>query len=292
MKVGKIMKKNAVIDVGSNSVRLMLVADGKVLYKDLETTRLGEGLAYSKTLLPQAIERTAAAMARFYERAKVEGAETVRAFATAAVRSAENREAFLEKVASLCPLQVEVVSGEEEVELGLLGALGNSDGGIVDIGGASTEIIVRKNGSVAFKKSVDVGVVRLKDTCGRSVEKLTEYCRAKTCDFGKIPQAGMRAIGGTATSIASIALNLKVYDPLAVTGFVLTKSALAEAVDYLARTPVEGVVSQSCVPEKRAEVLLGGAIWLYSLMDDLNIPELIVSDSDNLEGYAVSRGLQ
>ena len=101
----------------------------------------------------------------------------------------------------------------------------------------------------------------------------------------------MRAIGGTATSIASIALNLKVYDPLAVTGFVLTKSALAEAVDYLARTPVEGVVSQSCVPEKRAEVLLGGAIWLYSLMDDLNILELIVSDSDNLEGYAVSRGL-
>ena len=291
MKVGKIMKKNAVIDVGSNSVRLMLVADGKVLYKDLETTRLGEGLAYSKTLLPQAIERTAAAMARFYERAKAEGAETVRAFATAAVRSAENRETFLQKVASLCPLQVEVVSGEEEAELGLLGALGNSDGGIVDIGGASTEIIVRKNGSVAFKKSIDVGVVRLKDMCGRSVEKLTEYCRAKTCDFGKIPQAGMRAIGGTATSIASIALNLKVYDPLAVTGFVLTKSALAEAVDYLARTPVERVVSQSCVPEKRAEVLLGGAIWLYSLMDDLNIPELIVSDSDNLEGYAVSRGL-
>ncbi len=291
MKMGNIMKKNAVIDVGSNSVRLMLVADGKVLYKDLEITRLGEGLAYSKNLRAEAIERTAIAMARFYDRAKAEGAEEVRAFATAAVRSAENKAEFLAKVASLSPLQVEVVSGEAEAELGLLGALGNSDGGIIDVGGASTEIIVRKNGVVEYKKSVDVGVVRLKDSCGRDMVKLTEYAKAQTLAFGKIPRAGMRAIGGTATSIASIALKLKTYDPMAVTGFALTKSVLAEAVDYLANTPVERVVAETCVPEKRAEVLLGGAVWLYCLVEDLGITELTVSDSDNLEGYAVSRGL-
>ncbi len=285
------MRKNAVIDVGSNSVRLMLVADGKVLYKDLEITRLGEGLAHSKNLLPQAIERSAAAMARFYERAKAEGAEDVRAFATAAVRSAENREEFLAKVASLCPLRVEVVSGEAEAELGLLGALGNSDGGIIDIGGASTEIIVRKDGVVEYKKSVDVGVVRLKDLCGRSVEKLTEYSTSRFAVFGEIPRACMRAIGGTATSIASIALGLKAYDAKLVTGYVLTKNILSGVVDYLANTPVERVVKETCVPEKRAEVLLGGAIWLYVLMENLGFAELIVSDADNLEGYAVSRGL-
>ena len=63
------MKRYAVIDVGSNSVRLALVADGKVLYKALETTRLGEGLADSRRLKAEAIERTAQAVASFSSRA-------------------------------------------------------------------------------------------------------------------------------------------------------------------------------------------------------------------------------
>ena len=88
----------AVIDIGSNSVRLMFVADGKVLYKTLETTRLGEGLANSSVLKAEAIDRSAQAVVTFYSRAKKEGASPVFAFATAAVRTAENREVFLEKV--------------------------------------------------------------------------------------------------------------------------------------------------------------------------------------------------
>ena len=82
------MKKIAVIDVGSNSVRLMFVADGKILYKTLEITRLGEGLAASGELQPAAIDRSVAAVANFYARAKSDGAERICAFATAAVRSA------------------------------------------------------------------------------------------------------------------------------------------------------------------------------------------------------------
>ncbi|MFQ9738504.1 MAG: hypothetical protein ACLR06_12770 [Christensenellaceae bacterium] len=67
------MKKIAVIDIGSNSVRLMMMADGKVLYKTLDTTRLGEGLASSSLLKREAVERTAAAVAAFYARANAEG---------------------------------------------------------------------------------------------------------------------------------------------------------------------------------------------------------------------------
>ena len=78
------MKKFAVIDIGSNSVRLMLLADGNVLYKRLETTRLGEDIAKTGILKPEAITRTAAAVARFFAQAKAEGASEVVAFATAA----------------------------------------------------------------------------------------------------------------------------------------------------------------------------------------------------------------
>jgi exopolyphosphatase/guanosine-5'-triphosphate,3'-diphosphate pyrophosphatase len=107
------MKKFAVIDIGSNSVRLMFVADGKVLYKALNTTRLGEGLAEYPRLKPEALERTAQAVAEFYARAINEGAESVLSFATAAARTAENGQEFVDRVQALCGLRVEIISGEE-----------------------------------------------------------------------------------------------------------------------------------------------------------------------------------
>ena len=95
------MRKFAVIDIGSNSVRLMFVADGKVLYKRLSTTSLGEGLASSSYLKTEAIERSALAVKEFFEAAKLEGAEKVFAFATAAVRSAVNGKDFVSRVKEL-----------------------------------------------------------------------------------------------------------------------------------------------------------------------------------------------
>ncbi|MBQ2740726.1 MAG: hypothetical protein IJF39_03790 [Clostridia bacterium] len=285
------MKKIAVIDVGSNSVRLMFVADGKILYKTLEITRLGEGLAASGELQPAAIDRSAAAVANFYAQAKADGAERICAFATAAVRSAKNGQAFLSAVRSLCGLEVEVISGEEEAEIGVLGALRGADGGIIDIGGASTEIIVQKSGEILYKKSVDVGVVRLHDLCGREIERLTEYCGSAANAFSEVPQATLHAIGGTATSLASIALRLKEYDPAKITGYALTWDSLLEATEYLASAPPERVAAETCVPQKRAEVLLGGAVWLKRLLEGLRLKEVIVSDADNLEGFAIKKGL-
>ena len=84
------MNRTAVIDIGSNSVRLMLWADGKVLYKTLKTTRLGEGTAFSPCLKEDAIERTASAVAEFCMQARKDGAKNIFAYATEAVRSAEN----------------------------------------------------------------------------------------------------------------------------------------------------------------------------------------------------------
>ena len=285
------MKKNAVIDVGSNSVRLMFVADGKILYKDLQITRLGEGLAGSGILSEAAIERSASAVTSFYRRARAEGADKVCAFATAAVRSAKNGDEFVRRVRSLCGLSVDVISGEEEAEIGILGAIGNADGGIIDVGGASTEIIVRDHGSIVYKKSVDVGVVRLKDLCGRNADTLAFYTGNAVVQFGDVPAKALYAIGGTATSLASIVLKQKIYDGKAVTGLTVDRAQLCSAVEYLKAASIERITQETCVPEKRAEVLLGGAIWLYTIFDRLGLERLIVSDADNLEGYAKKHGL-
>lgn len=286
------MNKIAVIDIGSNSVRLMLVADGKVLYKALNTTRLGEGLASSPRLKSEAVARTAAAVAEFFRRAKAEGASFVCAFATAAVRTAENGSEFVSLVKESCGLEVDVISGEEEAEIGILGALGNDDGGIVDAGGASTEIIVRKGGLVLYKKSVNIGVVRLKDMCGADRNKLEEAAKVAAESYGKVPcGVPMYAIGGTATTLAAVLLEMKEYDPSRITGTVITAEKMHFLAEKLTAMSAKEIAALPGVPAKRADVLGGGAVLYCVLMDKLGFSQIVVSDSDNLEGYAKKHGL-
>ncbi len=286
------MNTFAVIDIGSNSVRLLLVAGGKTLYKRLNSTRLGEGIAQSPHLLPAAIERTANAVANFYVQAVREGAEEVFAFATAAVRTAENRQEFLDSVYSLCRLRVEVLSGEEEAEVGLLGALGNADGGVIDIGGASTEIVVKKEGKIIYKKSVDIGVVRLKDTCGGDISKMQEKAALAAQEFGELPTGiDFYGIGGTATTLAAQNLCLREYASDKITGATITLQELQGLAEKFSKMTAEEIASLPCMPKGRADVITGGAILLFTLMKRLKIEKFTASDRDNLEGYAIKRGL-
>ena len=286
------MKKFAVIDIGSNSVRLMTVADGKVLYKTLQTTRIGEGLAQSNRLKAEAIERSAKAVALFCARAKAEGAEKVYAFATAAVRRAENGLEFVQKVQALCGLGVEVISGETEAEIGILGALGNVDGAVIDVGGASTELVVKKCGKIVYKKSVDIGVVRLKDICGQDKNLLEETCKNFAGEYGKVDGVNfVHAIGGTATTLAAIKAGLTVYDPAKITGIEISAKEMREIADKLLGMTVEEIALMPCVMAGREDVLTGGAVLLAQIASKLKIEKFIVSDRDNLEGYAVKKGL-
>ncbi len=286
------MKKFAVIDIGSNSVRLMFVADGKVLYKSLNTTRLGEGLAHAATLLPVAIERTAQAVAHFYQKAREDGAQRVFAFATAAVRTAENRAEFLNRVKQLCALEIEVVSGEEEAELGVLGALGKGDGGVIDIGGASTEIVVKSDGKLIYKKSLDIGVVRLKDRYGRNADDIRMAAKQAATEFGAIPKTEFFCgIGGTATTLAAQYLGLQAYDSARITGTEIPVVELKRLADKLSAMSVDEIAALPCMPQGRADVIVGGAILLATLMEKFGFLTLTISDRDNLEGYAIKRGL-
>ncbi len=286
------MKKFAVIDIGSNSVRLLLVAAGKTLYKRVNTTRLGEGIAHSPRLLPTAIERTAQAVAAFHDQAKNEGAEEVYCFATAAARAAENRQEFLDRVYALCGLKTEVLSGEEEGEIGILGALGKGDGGIIDIGGASTEIAVRQGGKLLYKKSIPIGVVRLKDISGGNREKIAEKAVLAAQEFYGFPEnVRFYAIGGTATTLGAQYLGLQEYDGDEVTGTEISAEEALALAEKLSKMTLEEIAALPCMPKGRADVIAGGAILLATLMQSLKIEKITVCDRDNLEGYAVKRGL-
>ncbi len=283
--------KQAVIDIGSNSVRLMLRADGKTLYKKVCTTRLGEGIARAPFLNGSAMERTARAVEEFAEEGRAQGA-SVFAFATAAVRAAENREAFLALVRARCGLEVDVVSGEEEAALGLCGALGHGDGCIIDIGGASTELACRRGGTIALSLSLPVGAVRLYDRCADDPDRLREEIGraiAPVAGSGIVPP--VYAIGGTASTLASVKLGLRAYDGAALNGLVLSAPWLREEAERLLSLSAEERKGVAGMDARRADIIAGGALLLSMLAEELGLPEVLFSDSDNLEGYLYARGL-
>lgn len=284
--------KTGIIDIGSNSVRLALSADGKTLYKRIKTTRLGEGLSLTGKITQAAIERTASAVAAFRAEAVADGAENVFAFATAGVRSASNGSDFTEFIKKRYGISVDVISGETEAEIGLLGALGNSDGGIIDLGGASCEVTVRENGSTVYTKSVDAGAVRLWDTCGRDRDKLEKYISAKLLDYGSFDAGkySMYGVSGTATTLAALKQNLKVYDAQIVHGTVLTVQEVGSLAEKLLSMSIDEIKSLGEVVVWRADVIAGASLFLYRLMQYMKISQMTVSENDNLEGYLIYKG--
>lgn len=286
--------KLAVIDVGSNSVRLMLWADGKTLYKRVNTTRLGAGIAKNSLLNEDAVERTANAIAGFVREAERAGAEKRFAFATAAVRSAENGGEFCARVRELCGLDVDVVSGEEEALLGLSGALDDGqDGGIVDIGGASTEVCFRKNGVRTFSVSIPLGAVRLYDLCKDDREKLQTEIRPRLTALESVEPFGkFCAIGGTATTLASVKLGLKQYDASEIQNCVFTAREIGNLTDKLFSLTAEERGKIPGMDPRRADIIAGGALLLSEIMNKISAETVAVSDRDNLEGYLAVRGLR
>ncbi|MDY2879464.1 MAG: hypothetical protein SOT34_00795 [Candidatus Borkfalkiaceae bacterium] len=275
-----------VVDVGSNSVRALVTADGKILYKDLITTRLGEGLATTGEISPAAAERTADAVRYFVGKIKGFSPAATYAFATEAVRSGRNGEAFREKVMRETGVFLDVLSGEEEGEVGLLGALGGKDGGIVDIGGASAEITAAKDGAIVYSHSLPLGAVRLFDACGEDIGKIEKTVSALLPEYGKVPaEVDYRAIGGTATAIAAIDLRLVKYDWKAVNGHLLTAEAVGRNLSLLRSLSVKERISRLHMTPKRAEIIVGGAAFLLMIMQYVGLSSVRVSESDNMLGY-------
>lgn len=281
--------KCAVIDIGSNSVRLLLWADGCSLNKKIYTTRLGEGIAFSPVLRPQAMERTLEAIGECLRQANLFGAEKVYAFATAAVRSAENGREFTRQVFDRYGIQIDVLSGEREAELGMLGALGGKDGGIVDVGGASTEVTVGAGGKVIYAVSANVGAVRLKDACGEDVPALEKYISEKISVYGKIPVCPVTAIGGTATSLAALEYEVEPYDPKKIQGSILTTEQIEKWAKRLLSLSQEERLSLKGMDKRRADILGGGALLLGFVLKKMGADKATVSEQDNLEGYLSDR---
>ncbi|MFA6284519.1 MAG: Ppx/GppA phosphatase family protein [Desulfurivibrionaceae bacterium] len=295
------------MDIGTNSFRLLVaeVEEGRLhpLAQDLVTVRLGEGLGVNGVLTPAAMLRADAALARFARKMAPYPVRHVRACATHAVRKAANREDFLQRGEALIGVRVEVLSGEEEARLALLGALSGlpAEGPrypllLVDVGGGSTEVILQGTaGSKPWVMSLPLGAVGLSEESGADCEAMREKIRATLApalrSMAQEKVAGqislLIASGGTATSLAALALGLKRYDAHRVQNYILRQEGLHDLVASLAAISPRQRNGLPGLADGRGEIILAGALILQELQQALASP-VRVSDAGLLEGILLS----
>ncbi len=284
------MKKNnfalpvGIIDIGSNSVRLMFT-DGIFIKKNLITTRLGGGFLSDGSLSAGSMLVTVNAVKELKELALKMGAKQVFAFATAAVRRAKNQSEFIGLIRDACSFDLDVVSGDMEAKLAVLGALKAQKGAVIDVGGASTEIAFSNGESIYFKHSYNVGAVTLSaetSGCEGSIEKrLSEIIKIND----NYVENNVLAIGGTATSLGAISLGLTEYDSERVHGCYISKNQLIDIKDLLYGLEPKDICKKFAIDKKRAEIIAGGASIFLSVLNAYGLNGFTVSESDNLEGY-------
>ena len=277
--------KYAVIDVGSNSVRLMVSQDLERIYKKINTTRLGMGLALTGRLDNERMIETADAIEQYVKEAQAEGCGEIFVFATEAVRSASNRDEFVNMLA-LKGIAIDIVSSEDEAKLGFAGAYTNGVCCVLDIGGGSAELAVGDKSGLSYAKSLPIGLMRIYDRCQEDSKAIDDFVASTIREYGQLPTFDyLLAIGGTATTFVAIKEKMTTYDPKVVDGYVLTKNDVDEMTARIQAMDMQERIALAVLEPKRATVIERGGRLLAAIMSMLGHDSLVVRESDNQEGY-------
>ncbi len=298
-------KRVAVIDVGTNSARLLVadVAGGRVspVERRSTVTRLGRGVDLSGRLSAEAVEDACAAIADYVGLYKDLGAEAVEAIATSAVRDAENGSAFVAELRERFALSPRVLDGEEEARLTYVGATAEQPPSaptlVIDIGGGSTELIVGTGADISFHTSLQAGVVRHSERHVASdpptaveLEALAGDVRGlieKAVAAGAKAEAGI-AVAGTPTSLAAVEMELEPYDPARVHGHLLSLPSIQHMLSRLASAPLAERVEIAGMHPDRAPTIVAGVVILIEAMRAFGLDRIAVSEHDILYGTAIA----
>jgi exopolyphosphatase / guanosine-5'-triphosphate,3'-diphosphate pyrophosphatase len=303
------MTRVAAIDCGTNSIRLLIAepngAGGLTdLQRRLEVVRLGQGVDASGAFHADALQRTFAAVDQYAELIKKADVpvEKVHFVATSATRDVKNRDSFFAGVKERLGVVPDVISGETEAHLSFYGALSRvtPEGEpvlVMDIGGGSTELITGSAaGTLHSGISLDVGSVRVTerflkqnpvadDDLVGAAEYVDDLLTGSGVDFSSI--GTWIGVAGTVTTLAGVYLELEHYDRERVHGAVIPLPAIAELLHRLARMTVQEIRALPSMHPGRADVITGGALIEARVAARLSVQDLIVSESDILDGIAL-----
>ncbi|MCT4509480.1 MAG: Ppx/GppA family phosphatase [Tepidibacter sp.] len=295
--------KIAAVDIGTNSMRLLLAdyVEGKFFnrQKYINTTRIGQNVDKEGIISDEAIQRNVDALHEFANIARKNGCEKIYAMGTSALRDSKNKEVFLKKAFDKSKVLVEIISGDNEADLGFLGVVQEveeDDILVIDIGGGSTEFIVgNKSDGIKFNKSEDVGALRITEkflTKDPINDKEFEYAKRyiettimETIDkISNLNITKVVGIGGTITSLSAIHQDLKVYDTNKIHKSIILDKDIEEILSNLKKLTVKEKRNLNGLQPKRADIITAGALILNIIIKKLEIKDISVSEFDNLEG--------
>lgn len=287
-----------VVDIGTNSMRLLVVDEGRERLREAAVTALGSGVDSTGRFDEERVVTTLEVLGRYGEIMDRLGVERRRAVATSATRDAEDGAEFLKRAARVLGVVPEVISGIEEAELSYLGATASFDDRlptvVIDVGGGSTEFVYG-NETVATATSIDIGSVRLteRSLTSRPITdpelRSARSAAAEAFLLPSFPGSPERAIGvaGSFTSLAAIALDLSEYDRARVHGSVLTAAAIDDLIDRLSSMSIADTAEIPSLDPKRAPVILAGAILAEAALAAVEVDQITVSEKDLLDGMAI-----
>jgi exopolyphosphatase / guanosine-5'-triphosphate,3'-diphosphate pyrophosphatase len=304
------MTRVAAIDCGTNSIRL-LIAESKPggglveLDRRTEIVRLGQGVDATGEFHPEALRRTFAATESYAKIIQDAGvpADKIRFVATSASRDARNRDEYFEGVHRRLGVLPDVISGHTEAGFSFTGALtGVQPEGdpvlVMDIGGGSTEFILgSSDGAMNSAISLDIGSVRLterflrknppaEDDLGRAAAHVDGMLDDSGIDFGSV--GTWIGVGGTVTTLAGIYLELEHYDREQVHWSGIPIQDVGALLRRLSSLDVEEIRALPSMHPGRADVITGGALVAARVAERLHVPDLIISETDILDGIALA----
>lgn len=303
----------AAVDIGTNSCRLLVIdGDGAPLVRRLEITRLGAGVDANGRLDDEAIERTVNALAAYRDLWEDHGAGgRVRIAATSAVRDAEDRDRFRERVHEATGVELEIVDGDTEAALSFHGAVDALDlegwTAVLDIGGGSTELVVGDAaGEPDASVSLQLGSVRLTEqalgsdpptegeiararmTCADRVDEAASALRVSGIGPRHVPR--LVGVAGTVTTLAMLEARRPAYEEGAVHGITLPVEQVRVWSDRLLRTSSTEIARLGPVQAGREDVIAAGVLIVRTVMERMDFDRLVVSEADSLDALAASAG--
>lgn len=294
-------EKVAVIDIGSNSVRMVIFADAgpvpHVLFNEKVMSGLGRGMRETGLLDPDGVASAVLNLGRFVRLLKTMKIRRVRAVATAAVRDAEDGPAFVERLGAELGLEVEVLDGAEEARfsaLGVMSAWPAVDGVMGDLGGGSLELVRIQNGRLESADTLPLGPLRLKDAGTNSRQALAALID-RSLDrvpwLGEIATGNFIAVGGAWRNLARIQMNQTDYPLRVVHGYAMGgRDAARLATLIAAQTPIS-LKSMPGMSRRRIDVMPEAALVMKKCLERLVPGKVLFSANGLREGVAYSMGL-
>lgn len=296
----------AAIDIGSHTL-LLLIAEGRksgsstelrAVHDDCRFGRLGKGLDHTGALDASSVEDSLSILRRFRERIDEQDVDALRVVGTQALREASNAAEFIDAARVILDTPLEIITGEREAQLVHRAAsesfpeLADQTFVVADVGGGSTEIIVARPG-LMHARSLPIGSVRLHERHLRSNPPTPDEVRGLIADIdqalaalalpGDLPDGlptGVCLVGtsGTATTIASVQLKLRIYDPDRVHGLSLPRAVVErQLAQYLQLSINERLRLPGLRPERAATIDAGAAIFAR-LLSRLDATRFLVSE--------------